>query len=190
MIVLASRSPRRRQLLDMLGVAHVVDPADIVERAEPGELPETLAVRLAREKALVVAARRPGDWVLAADTVVVLGDEMLGKPDGPDSAKRMLARLAGKEHRVITAVALARDAEIHERCDVTRVWFRELDTESIDAYVATGEPLDKAGAYGLQGYGSVLVRRIDGDCFGVIGMPVRLVVDLLGVAGMPYRFTR
>ena len=174
----------------MLGVPHVVDPPDVPERPEPGELPETLAVRLAREKALAVAARHPVDWVLAADTVVVLGDETLGKPNSPEAAKRMLARLSGNEHRVISAVALAKGTDVHERCDVTRVWFRDLDIETIDAYVATGEPLDKAGGYGLQGYGSVLVRRIDGDCFGVIGLPVRLVVELMALAGMPYRFTR
>lgn len=174
----------------MLGIAHVVDPPDIHERSEPGELPQMTAVRLAREKALAVAARRPDEWVLAADTVVVLGDDVLGKPAGPDAAKQMLARLSGREHRVITAVALARGTEVHERCDVTRVWFRGLDAETIDAYVATEEPLDKAGAYGLQGFGSVLVRRIDGDCFGVIGLPVRLVAELMTASGIPYRFTR
>lgn len=174
----------------MLGIPHVVDPPDLAERREPGELPQTMAVRLAREKAVTVTARHPGEWVLAADTVVVLDDEILGKPESPEGAKRMLARLSGREHRVVTAVALARGHEVYERCDVTRVWFRELAPGWIDAYVATGEPLDKAGSYGLQGHGAVLVRRIDGDYFGVIGLPLRLVVDLLGEAGIPYRFTR
>lgn len=174
----------------MLGIAFEVEPTDLDERAEPGELPETQAVRLARAKALAVAARRPGDWVLAADTLVVVDGEVLGKPAGPDDARRQLRRLAGREHRVITAVALARGDTVHERCDATRVWFRDLSDELIDGYVATGEPLDKAGSYGLQGYGSVLVRRIDGDCFGVIGLPIRLVLELLDAAGRPYRFTR
>ncbi|MFQ6046222.1 MAG: Maf family protein [Gemmatimonadales bacterium] len=190
MIVLASISPRRRDLLDRLGIPYEIDPAHVDERLEPGELPETFAVRLAREKARAVSARRPGRWVLAADTVVVLGDELLGKPESPAAAKRMLARLSGNEHRVVTAVALARDGELLERCDVTRVWFRRLSDELIDAYVATGEPLDKAGSYGLQERGAVLVERIEGDYFGVIGLPVRLVVDLLEDAGIPYSFTR
>lgn len=190
MIVLASRSPRRRQLLEMLGIEHVVDPADVTERAEPGELPETLAVRLAREKALQVAARHPGRHVLGADTVVVLDRRMLGKPGSPAEAAEMLAQLSGREHRVVTAVALARDGVAEERCDVTRVWCRPLSRELIEAYVATGDPLDKAGAYGVQGYGAVLIRRIDGDFFGVMGLPVRLVIELVEAAGMPYRFTR
>ncbi len=160
------------------------------ERPGPGEAPEAVASRLAREKALWVAGRRPDHPVLAADTVVVLGETMLGKPESAADAERMLARLSGREHRVVTAVALAVDGEVHERVDVTRVWFRALDAETIRAYVATGEPLDKAGSYGLQGYGSVLVERIEGDCFGVIGLPLRLVADLLAAAGMPYRFTR
>jgi septum formation protein len=174
----------------MLGIEHEVVPAHVVERPEPGELPESMAVRLARAKALEVARLRRDVPVLAADTVVVLGDQLLGKPTGPADAERMLARLSGREHRVVTAVAVALDHEIHERYDVSRVWFRQLSPETIRDYVATGEPLDKAGSYGLQGYGSVLVERIEGDYFGVIGLPVRLVVDLLALAGHPYHFTR
>lgn len=190
MIVLASGSPRRRRLLEMLGIPHVVDPPNVDERAEPAELPEMQAARLAREKAEVVADRRPGDLVLAADTIVVLNDQVLGKPTSPGDAQRMLAMLAGREHRVVTAVAVAEDGRVWERCDITRVWFRPLSAETIAAYVATGEPLDKAGAYGVQGYGAVLVERIDGDFFGVMGLPLRLVFDLLAEAGRPYRFTR
>ena len=190
MIVLASGSPRRRQLLEMLGIPHVVDPPHVDERAEPGELPETQAARLAREKALAVATRSPGATVLAADTVVVLGDRALGKPISAADAVRMLRELSGREHRVVTAVALARDGNVYERCDVTRVQFRRLADETIEAYVATGEPLDKAGAYGVQGYGAVLIERIEGDFFCVMGLPLRLVTDLLEEAGEPYRFTR
>lgn len=190
MIVLASGSPRRRHILDQLGIPYEVETAEVDESLEPGELPETYAVRLAREKARAVSKRRPGCWVLGADTVVVLGEEMLGKPESPAAARRMLVRLSGKEHRVVTAVALVRDAELHERYDVTRVWFRRLSQELIDAYVRTGEPLDKAGSYGLQDKGAVLVERIEGDYFSVIGLPVRLVVELMEDAGMPYSFTR
>ncbi len=190
MIVLASRSPRRRQILDLLKIPYEMEPAEVDERQEPGELAETLAVRLARDKALSVARRRPNRHVLAADTVVVLGDRILGKPASPSDAERMLTSLSGREHRVITAVALANGEQVLERCDVTRVWFRKLDPEIIRGYVATGDPLDKAGSYGLQGYGAVLVERIEGDYFTVIGLPLRLVVDLLEAAGMPYRFTR
>jgi septum formation protein len=149
-----------------------------------------MARRLAREKAAVVAARHPGRWVLGADTVVVLEGEMLGKPGSPADAEAMLGRLAGREHQVVTAVALARDGKMHGACDITRVRFRTISPELIRAYVATGEPLDKAGAYGVQGAGAALVERIEGDFFGVMGLPLRLVVDLLSLAGMPYSFTR
>ena len=189
MIVLASASPRRTQLLTLLGIAHEVDGGhDVDETPAPGEAPVALAVRLARAKADRVAARHPGRLVLAADTVVVLEGGMLGKPADPAEAEAMLAQLSGREHEVITAVALAAERRVALRVDRTRVRFRALDAETIRRYVATGEPLDKAGAYGLQGFGAVLVERIEGDCFGVIGLPVRLVVDLLADAGAPYRF--
>jgi len=191
MIVLASASPRRTQLLALLGIAHRVDAAhDVDETPRPGEDPEALARRLAEEKADGVAHRHPGVPVLAADTVVVLDGEVLNKPADAAEAESMLALLAGREHVVVTAVALAHDGRVDVRIDRTRVRFRPLSPEMIRAYVATGEPLDKAGAYGLQGYGAVLVERIEGDCFGVIGLPLRLVVDLLEAAGRPYRFTR
>ena len=174
----------------MLGIPHLVDPSDIPEDPEPGESGEQVAARLAREKALQVAARHPGARVLGADTVVALGDRLLAKPGSPADAARMLAELSGREHRVVTAVALAYEGKVQERHDVTRVWFRPLSAEWITAYVATGEPMDKAGAYGVQGYGAVLVERIEGDFFSVMGLPVRLVVELLELAGAPYRFTR
>jgi septum formation protein len=189
-IVLASSSPRRTRLLALLDIPHQVDPAHVDELALPGERPRAMAERLARLKATEVAARNPGREVLAADTVVVLDGVILGKPADGAEASAMLRRLSGREHVVITAVALARDREVWERCDETRVRFRDLSDDTIAAYVATGEPLDKAGAYGLQGFGSVLVERIEGDCFGVIGLPLRLVADLLAAAGRPYRFTR
>ena len=190
MLILASSSPRRRQLLRMLGIRHRVDPPDVPEVRDLGEPAERFAVRLAREKALQVAARHPGKLVLGADTVVVLGHRLLGKPASRAEATRMLQELSGREHRVVTAVALAWDGEVWDRCDVTRVRFRPLTAELIAAYVATGEPLDKAGAYGVQGYGAALVERIEGDFFSVMGLSVRLVVELLELAGVPYRFTR
>jgi septum formation protein len=189
-IVLASSSPRRTQLLDMLGIRHEVDPAHINEDAHPGETAEQLARRLAREKAQAVAKKQKGRWVLGADTVVVIDGELLGKPDSPRHAEQMLGRLAGREHQVVTAVALVKDGSAHEACDITRVRFRPVSAELIRAYVETGEPLDKAGAYGAQGPGAALIERIEGDFFGVMGLPLRLVVQLLDDAGMPYSFTR
>jgi len=190
MIVLASSSPRRHQLLEMLGIEHIVDPADINEEPDSRESAEALAVRLAREKASTVAARHPGQVVLSADTLVVLGSEILGKPSSPTDAAAMLRKLGGKDHRVVTAVAVATDGGVWDRYDLTRVWFRPLSVEMISAYVATGESWDKAGSYGVQGYGAVLVDRIEGDYFGVMGLPLRLVVELLEEVGLPYRFTR
>jgi len=190
MIILASASPRRQQLLDMLGIEYEVDPAEIDERPEPGELPETLAVRLAREKAVKVAQRHSGVPVLAADTLVVIDGVILGKPASDTEAAKMLGMLSGRRHRVVTAVSLAWDGKTQELCDVTKVWFRSFDDQLIAEYVATGEPLDKAGSYAVQGLGSVLVQRIEGDFFGVMGLPVRLVASLLEAAGLPYRFTR
>lgn len=191
MIILASSSPRRRRLLEMLGIEHEVVPADVPERQDPGELPETMAVRLAREKALAVAEAGSAVPVLGADTVVVVDEDVLGKPADARDAERMLQRLSGRAHRVITGVAMVDgDGTVHERFDSTRVWFRDLTPEMIEAYVATGEPNDKAGSYGVQGFGAVLVERVEGDFFSVMGLPLRLVVDLLEVVGRPYRFTR
>ena len=136
MLVLASSSPRRSQLLEMLGIPHQVDPSDVPETRELGEPAERMAARLAREKAVQVAARHPGAPVLGADTVVVLGHRLLGKPASPAEACDMLHQLSGREHQVVTAVALARDGDVRVRCDVTRVWFRSLPAELIDAYVA------------------------------------------------------
>jgi septum formation protein len=190
-IVLASASPRRRHLLEMLGIPHVVQPADVDETRLPGEVPEAMAVRLAAAKASAVHVRRPDDLVLAADTVVTIDDQVLGKPENQADAERMLALLSGRGHRVVTGVALALPGgEVRDRYDVTHVWFRELSPELIRSYVATGEPLDKAGSYGVQGVGAVLIERVDGDFFSVMGLPLRLVVELLEDAGRPYRFTR
>ena len=174
----------------MLGVPHDVAPVDLDETRQPDEEPATYATRLATEKALAGARQHPGRWALGADTIVVLDEDVLGKPTSPADAEGMLCRMSGRQHEVITAVALARDAAASIRMDRTTVWFRELDAARIAAYVATGEPMDKAGSYGAQGFGAVIVDRIEGDYFGVIGLPVRLVAELMEEAGIPYSFTR
>ncbi len=190
MIVLASSSPRRRELLQMLGISFEVDPPEIPEEIIDGEQPSAMVARLAAEKVVAVARRRPGDLVLGADTTVVLDGDVLGKPVSPEDATEMLRRLSGKRHQVLTAVAAARDDFLETRLDTTAVSFRQLDAGFIDDYVKTGEPLDKAGSYGIRGYGAALVERIEGDFFSVMGFPVRLVIDLMDKAGVPYRFTR
>lgn len=168
----------------MLGLPFVVAHADVQEIRLPRETPGAYARRLARDKARAV----PGAWVLGADTIVVLEDEVLEKPSGPADALRMLTRLQGRRHQVITAVCLVADGMEYEAADTTAVEFRPADEALLRAYVATGEPLDKAGGYGIQGYGAALIERIEGDFFGVMGLPVRLVLDLLRRAGWEYTF--
>ena len=184
LLVLASTSPRRRQLLEMLGIEIVVRPSHIPEEVRPGEAPVAYSLRLAREKALGV----PGLLVLGADTIVVLNDEILEKPTDAGHALEILSKLQGQTHQVITSVALQHGGEVRTRTDVTSVIFRPASEEALRAYIATGEPMDKAGAYGIQGYGAVLIERVEGDCFGVMGLPVRLVLDLLREAGYAYTF--
>ena len=185
-IVLASSSPRRRELLRMLGLPFAVSPSDIDETWRNGEAPAVHAERLAREKA---AARPvPGTAVIGADTIVVIDGEILGKPRDAADARAMLRRLSGREHVVYTGVAVARDGRLASGVRQTTVRFYPLDDDAIAAYVATGEPLDKAGAYGIQGYGAVLVERIDGDYFTVMGLGLELLVELLAEVGLRYRF--
>jgi septum formation protein len=183
-LVLASSSPRRRQLLEMLGLRFMVASADVQELRLPGEAPAAYARRLARDKARAV----PGAWVLGADTIVVLGEAVLEKPRDAEDAVEMLRRLQGRRHDVITAICLLADGVEHEAADTTAVYFRAVTDDFLRAYVATREPMDKAGAYGIQGYGAALVERIDGDFFSVMGLPLRLVLDLLKRAGWEYRF--
>jgi septum formation protein len=183
-LILASASPRRRQLLEMLGIPVRVVPSNIPEVRRPAETPVDYVERLAREKALSV----PGGRVLGADTTVVIRDEVLEKPTDPADALRMLRKLQGRTHQVVTSVALVAEEVVHQATDVTSVTFRRLPDELLEAYVATGEPMDKAGAYGIQGYGAALVERIEGDFFSVMGLPIRLVLELLERAGHGYRF--
>lgn len=183
-IVLASASPRRKQLLEMLGLSILVAPADVQEIPLPREAPLAYAARLARDKARAV----PGRVVLGADTIVVFDETILEKPADPADALRMLRKLEGRTHEVITAVCLIADGVERSDVDRTRVTFRTCDDEFLRRYIATGEPLDKAGAYGIQGWGAALVERVDGDFFGVMGLPVRLVLKLLAEAGYEYQF--
>jgi septum formation protein len=185
-VVLASSSPRRRELLSLLGLSFDVAPADVDESWRNGEAPEVHTERLAREKA--AAVRRPGAVTVAADTIVVVDGEILGKPADAAEARAMLRRLAGRGHVVHTAIAVAYGERRASGVVSTRVWFRPLDGAAIAAYVATGEPMDKAGAYGIQGYGAVLVDRIEGDYFTVMGLGLARLADLLGEVGLRYAF--
>jgi nucleoside triphosphate pyrophosphatase len=185
-LILASGSPRRRELLTMLGIPFEVRPSHIPETPLPGEGPVPYAERLAREKALSV----PGALVLGADTTVLLEGQLLEKPGSAEDALCMLRTLQGRTHEVISSVALVSDGVVRQATDITRVTVRAADDDYLRAYVATGEPMDKAGAYGIQGYGAALVERIEGDFFGVMGLPLRLVLRLLEEAGYPYRFGR
>ncbi len=183
-LILASSSPRRRQLLEMLGIPIRVVPSNLPEVRRPVETPIDYVERLAREKALSV----PGPLVLGADTTVIVRDQVLEKPTSAADALRMLRKLQGRTHQVVTSVALVADGTLHQATDITNVTFRKADDAMLEAYVATGEPMDKAGAYGIQGYGAALVERIDGDFFSVMGLPIRLVLRLLEQSGHPYRF--
>jgi len=189
-IVLASGSPRRKQLLEMLRIPFRVIAPDVDEHVLPGERPDAYVTRVSRAKAQAVVALAATDVVLAADTTVVIENEILGKPDSPEDAVRMLERLQGRTHEVFTSVAVAENGRLEQALDVSRVTFRPNTRQTLEAYVATGEPLDKAGAYAIQGLGAPLIERVEGDFFGVMGLPLRLALDLLAKFGRPYRFTR
>ncbi len=179
-LILASRSPRRRAILETLGVAHEVIASDADESARDGEAPAAMARRLAGDKALEVSRRHPARFVLGADTIVVAGDEVLGKPVDDADARRMIAALAGAWHEVITGVALAREGALLEAVAVhTRVRFGALSAERVRRYVASGEGRDKAGAYAVQGLGAGLVERVEGSYANVVGLPAFETVALL-----------
>ena len=188
-LVLASASPRRKMLLAEAGLRFRIEPANLDEKALPGEAPANQAARLAREKARCIAARWAGDTpciVLAADTLVLLGERVLGKPAGPREAEAHLASLSGRTHRVITGVAVMHSddlvpSEISVESEVT---MRPASAAEIRAYVATGEPLDKAGAYALQGQGRRFVERVVGSESNVIGLPMQETLQLLRSFGL------
>jgi len=174
MLILASQSPRRSELLKSAGIPFVAKAANVDETVHPGEGPEDYAKRVAQQKAMAIEAA-PGDLVLGADTVVVIDREILGKPRDPDDAARMLELLAGRKHQVITAICLRRGKEVKIDWGVTLVWFVPLTHEEIGDYVATGEPMDKAGAYAIQGLASKFVQHIDGSYTNVVGLPIEVV---------------
>ena len=182
-IVLASASPRRAELLTLAGFRFTVDPADVDETEHPGEQPEDYVLRVARDKAHTVARRRPGRIVLAADTTVVAGGEILAKPAGEADAIRMLELLSNAVHEVWSGVVALRDGQEAAERVRTRVHLREMTPEEIRWYVATGEPIGKAGAYGIQGRAARFIDWIDGSWSNVVGLPVATVDRLLNRLG-------
>jgi septum formation protein len=187
-VVLASASPRRRELLRLIGIPHEIMPADIDETFLEGEEPRAHALRLAREKAATIAQRAPGTAVIGSDTIVVVDGEVLGKPGDEDEAATMLRRLSGRSHVVITAVAVIWDGRVASSAEEVDVTFRALDEREIWSYIDTREPMDKAGAYGIQGYGATIVARIDGDYFAVMGLALNRLVSCCREVGLSYDF--
>ncbi len=184
-IVLASASPRRAELLRQIGLSFEIRPADIDETPGNGESPADYVERLAREKALAVHLAEPKAIVIGSDTSVVLAGRILGKPRDSDDAAAMLRQLAGTTHQVMTAVAVAGANGCESRVSVTDVRFRRLADGEINAYVATGEPMDKAGGYGIQGRGGIFVEELRGSYSAVVGLPLQETAQLLAGAGCP-----
>ena len=183
MIILASESPRRRELLTLMGLEFVTIPSHSPECTPPHAGPAKFVKTLALEKAETVFAAHPGDCVVGADTIVYLDGEILGKPHTPENARRYLSRMQGRTHTVYTGLALLTPKTRDVRYCKTRVTFAPMTREEIEWYVSTGEPLDKAGAYGVQGPGGIFVERVDGNYFNVIGMPLPLLYRMLSDAG-------
>ncbi|MBN2679503.1 nucleoside triphosphate pyrophosphatase [Acidithiobacillus montserratensis] len=184
-LILASASPRRLALLQQLGYAPEVQVADVDETPHPGESPQVLAQRLARSKALAVATAYPQDLVLAADTVVALGEQAFGKARDAAAAYAMYEQLGGREHQVFTAIALVQDGQIHTQLQSSSVQLRALTDQEMQAYWASGEPADKAGAYAIQGLGAIFVENLQGSFSGVMGLPLFETARLLSHCGFP-----
>lgn len=183
-LVLASASPRRRELLALTGIEYIIDAADVDEHTELGARDAVL--ELSRRKALAVAEKHPGMAVLGSDTLVAIDNKPLGKPIDQDDAFRMLRSLSGREHQVYTGVTVvAADGSVYSDVDVSDVLFGEMSDQEILDYIATGEPMDKAGAYALQGIAGLWVERVTGTPSGVIGLPLPLTRKLLAKAGVP-----
>ncbi len=182
MLILASASPRRSELLRNAAIPFTVDPAHVREEPQANESPLAYAQRLARDKALAVFARHPNDVVLGADTVVVVDQHLLEKPADVDDAARMLRLLSGRSHQVITGVCVVAAGFERTEAEVTEVCFSRLSDEEIAAYVRSGEPMDKAGGYGIQGIASRWIGRVEGCYFNVVGLPVERVYRLLRAA--------
>lgn len=197
MIYLASRSPRRRELLKQIGVTFEIvllredekRGPDVDETPHPGEKPDVYALRVASAKAELAAhymGRRslPARPVLAADTTVVCDDRIIGKPADRDDAAAILKRLSGRQHEVVSAVAMARGERIERAVSISKVWFRELGDEEIRRYAATGEPMDKAGAYAIQGRAAVFATRVEGSYSGIMGLPLAETAELMRRLGI------
>ena len=183
MLVLASASPRRKEILQNAGISFIVQAADIPEIPLPGEHPQAFAKRLAQEKAQTVSCTQPEDWILGADTVVVIDGLILGKPTDKTDAARMLRLLAERTHEVITGVCLIGPSQLSGLnfvgSETTKVAMGKISEREIQEYVETGEPMDKAGAYAIQGRASRWISRIEGDYFNVVGLPISLVYRVL-----------
>lgn len=177
-VVLASQSPRRQELLHRLFDRFTVCPAEIDETMNPNLIPQEAVAELSARKARAVAQTYPDALVIAADTIVVC-DTIFGKPKDEADAVRMLRELSGRAHQVMTAVTVRRGDDVRTEASVTQVYFRPLREEEIAAYIRSGEPMDKAGAYGIQGRGALFVERIEGDYYGVMGLPVCLLYEML-----------
>ena len=187
MLILASASPRRQELLRNAGISFEVQPANINEDPLPNEKPKECAERLAREKAQAIARQRPKDVVLGADTIVVIDEQILGKPTDAADAARMLRLLSARTHQVITGVCLVVDGRCSVASETTSVKMSEISADEISDYVATGEPMDKAGAYAIQGIASRWIPRIEGDYSNVVGLPVARVWQMLREGGIDGR---
>lgn len=185
-VILASSSPRRRDLLRLIGVEHEVRPANIDERYLAHETPRAHAERLAREKASVI--HEPGAVTIGSDTIVVLDGDVLGKPRDRAHAVEMLRRLSGRSHTVMTGIAVCWEDRTASALEEVGVTFRRLAHDEIERYVDTGEPMDKAGAYGIQGFGATIVERVDGDYFAVMGLALNRLVSLCRSLGLRYDF--
>ncbi|MFB6467985.1 Maf family protein [Cytobacillus sp. Hz8] len=186
-LILASSSPRRKELLENLQISFRVSSSDVDESYDPHLKPQEVVMELASRKAGHVAKQNPEAYVIGSDTVVVIDEEILGKPKDRDEAFQMLSRLSGNTHSVYTGVAIAKENEIHQFFEKTDVVFWELTDDEIDSYLNTGEPFDKAGAYGIQGFGSILVKGIVGDYFSVVGLPISRTVRELAKMGFHFR---
>ena len=184
MIILASKSPRRKQLLSMMGLEFTVQTADIDETMDPSQTPAHEVAAVSARKAAKIAAQHPDDVIVSADTIVVIDGKILGKPKDEADAARMLRMLSGRTHTVYTGLTVFTNGESSTQVVGTEVTFRDLTDAEIDAYIKTGEPMDKAGSYGIQGYGSMFVSHLNGDYFCVMGLPVCTLSRMLKEAGI------
>jgi septum formation protein len=189
-VILASQSPRRRELLTLIGIRHEVKPAAVDETHHAGEDPVAYVERVARDKVSKISATEADAIVIGADTTVVIDGDVLAKPDDEADAARMLGRLSGRSHFVHTAIAVARGGRVVSAVETVTVGFRALTADEIAAYIATREPMDKAGAYGIQGYGATIVQRVEGDYFSVMGLGLHRLIHLLDSIDVRYDFAQ